>query len=786
MRPAATSRPLQPLCPVSSAHWAQERASCQEGPSVTRTSSSHSSQLLRSPKTLCHQPVTHLFQTVETRLEVILAHARYDTWLIERTDGGTMDVDVEGIILCIKEGDETGVQTQLQGFNKEYAQCFFFDAEERDRRKQRKLEEFRNNKVRDYADSDSDCDEDNQEDRGFILRQNLAVVLVRFIRTGGKYHLLRVCLRTLRILSRDKKILGPLVTDNALLTLAKLAGLTTTDASDEACDPDSDFYDNIIASLAEAKVLHTHVEEEEGDAEAEANDPSENCSAIDEDAKSEDGIVNSGDVDSVSLMGSHRPSINEMHRGSTHHKVLERGRKDRRESKVEGMEEEEDRESGEEALRKEAMKVLCNVVYNSTWAQQRFSALSLLSGLMECLSTSVSTSSPSSVQFYELRLMFLITALRPELRTQLQQEGGVPVLIAALESGLEVQWKEQYECVLQPVANPISLEASQRVIEILKILFNITYSSHRQEPSEDNAALYRHLVAILRLCLMRKCTLSNDTDELQSHTVNLLSALPLQCLDVLLVVPQDPDSEQCPGVNMDCVHILLTFMERRLESGDKIKEKLTPILNLLTESCRAHRETRHYIRKHILPPLTDVSHRPEEGSTVRNRLIRLMTHLDTDVKHCAADLLFVLCKENVRRFVKYTGYGNAAGLLATRGLLCGQGRGMSSSAGRYSSDSDSDTEEYRQVKDRINPVTGRVEVEHSDPMEGMTEEEKEEEAKTLMMLFNKLSRSNIIQTMGVDSEGKLVPLSGLRENSLGEEMRSESENDGEAEEEKKN
>lgn len=91
--------------------------------------------------------------------------------------------------------------------------------------------------------------------------------------------------------------------------------------------------------------------------------------------------------------------------------------------------------------------------------------------------------------------------------------------------------------------------------------------------------------------------------------------------------------------------------------------------------------------------------------------------------------------------MKYTGYGNAAGLLATRGLLGGQ-RGKSySTEGQYSSDSDSDTEEYRQVKDRINPVTGRVEAKQPDPMEGMTEEEKEEEAKRLIMLFNKLSRS---------------------------------------------
>lgn len=51
-----------------------------------------------------------------------------------------------------------------------------------------------------------------------------------------------------------------------------------------------------------------------------------------------------------------------------------------------------------------------------------------------------------------------------------------------------------------------------------------------------------------------------------SHTVNLLSALPLQCLDVLLMVPPEPGSEQRHGVNMDCVHTLVLFMERRLET----------------------------------------------------------------------------------------------------------------------------------------------------------------------------------------------------------------------------
>jgi len=49
----------------------------------------------------------------------------------------------------------------------------------------------------------------------------------------------------------------------------------------------------------------------------------------------------------------------------------------------------------------------------------------------------------------------------------------------------------------------------------------------------------------------------------------------------------------------------------------------------------------------------------------------------------------------VGRFVKYTGYGNAAGLLAQRGLMCG-GHGAI-----YSSESeDSETEEYSHLKDK--------------------------------------------------------------------------------------
>lgn len=49
--------------------------------------------------------------------------------------------------------------------------------------------------------------------------------------------------------------------------------------------------------------------------------------------------------------------------------------------------------------------------------------------------------------------------------------------------------------------------------------------------------------------------------------------------------------------------------------------------------------------------------------------------------------------------IKYTGYGNAAGLFANRGMLFG-GDGSSNSPSNYSSDSDSETEEYAKYAEK--------------------------------------------------------------------------------------
>uniref|UniRef100_A0A8C2AA63 Synembryn n=1 Tax=Cyprinus carpio TaxID=7962 RepID=A0A8C2AA63_CYPCA len=658
-----------------------------------------------------------------------------------------MPVDVEKIIQFIKQGDQDNVQIHLDDYNTEYSQCFFFDVEEKERKKQRELEEFRRNKVREFVpDSDSDLDSD-EDDQDLVLRRRLAAALIWFIRMRLQPGVLRVCLRTLRIISRDRKALAPLITDYAILTLARLGGISALPSWPEEEEAE---WGSSHSDITPENETETHLDNNGSNAQhptcfREGDDSVSVFAACAESLVCEGGVqINPVNVTSNGNIG--RETQNDRHEENERRDgvcgLLTRGKRDAR-----GEKDEEEGHDDGEVWRKEAMKALCNVIYNSPKAQERACILRLLHGLSERLKDGIHSSSPPSGQFYELRLLFLLTALRPELRKELCQERGVSMLTAALEQCLEVRWGETHEVLTDLTAPPVSKDVTQHALEILKTLFNITFSVHRQEVDEEAADLYRHLAAVLRHCLLVPCEGEDRKEELQGHTVNVLSALPLQCLDVLLSVRLSEGSKESGGVNMDCVHTLLLFMEKRMDR--------------------------------ILPPLRDVEMRPEQGNTLRSKLVRLMTHVDTDIKQCAAELLFVLCKENVSRFVKYTGYGNAAGLLAARGLLNGRGP---SPQPQYSSDSDSDTEEYRQAKDRINLVTGRVEDEQPDPMEGMTEEEKEAEALRLINMFNKLSRGKIIQPVGVTTDGKLAPLCGqTRHSAVEEEDEEEEEEDSETE-----
>lgn len=76
------------------------------------------------------------------------------------------------------------------------------------------------------------------------------------------------------------------------------------------------------------------------------------------------------------------------------------------------------------------------------------------------------------------------------------------------------------------------------------------------------------------------------------------------------------------------------------------QEYLSPILMTLVKCVRCNTIQRRYIRTVVLPPLRDVSERPEVGTELRNHLCRLLTTPATQVRDLSAEFLFILCKEN--------------------------------------------------------------------------------------------------------------------------------------------
>jgi hypothetical protein len=87
----------------------------------------------------------------------------------------------------------------------------------------------------------------------------------------------------------------------------------------------------------------------------------------------------------------------------------------------------------------------------------------------------------------------------------------------------------------------------------------------------------------------------------------------------------------------------------------------------------------------------DDQDKPEKGSTLRNRLVSLLTSADQDVTTMTAEFLFVICKHNVGRLVKHTGqYTRDFRKLGGGGRAQGLERVACSVSDPYSFDTDPD------------------------------------------------------------------------------------------------
>jgi hypothetical protein len=289
--------------------------------------------------------------------------------------------------------------------------------------------------------------------------------------------------------------------------------------------------------------------------------------------------------------------------------------------------------------------------------------------------------------------------------------------------------------------------------EILKVMYTLVHDMQVEESKDDLKELIK-ITRLVRLLLLHPAKTPVKKPEIDSHAIDLLAGIAWQSLPELIVKTDEDIPHKFEGHDMSAIEIMVKFLYNRTDGNHKgysITEALAPVTLVMTRMSENFPIIRKYLKSRILPPLLkeDLLQRPEVGNTLRNKLCALMTSSDAVSGHVAR-LLFTLCKESVDRLIKYTGFGNAAGLLANHGLLFGR----SGNGPQYSSDSqDSDTDEYKDVRDRVG-IHGWIQPNLPPPGDDMTEEQKEIEAIRLVQAIDKLNRAQLIQPCIIDSDGK--------------------------------
>ncbi|KAL3985439.1 Guanine nucleotide exchange factor synembryn family protein [Acanthocheilonema viteae] len=351
------------------------------------------------------------------------------------------------------------------------------------------------------------------------------------------------------------------------------------------------------------------------------------------------------------------------------------------------------------------------------------------------------------VAFYDLRIAFVASAQSKDLQLQ-WLKNGCDVFLKVLEQSLHFPGR-------------LKQNSRRNFVEhtnwALKVLFNIFCYSW-DDSAEWNAKQCMLLCAKIVI-------LENVDPSLEQSAIDVIAVLPLS-YEWLAPKLQDTEIEKNDtsivhgGRDMTFADAVLRALERRLEEeNNEVNELLGTFLTVLIRLSSQVKEARRYLRLLVIPPLhaADVERRPDDGAELRNRMIRLMMSI-SNTQDLAAEFIFILCKKSVNRFVKYCGFGHAAGLLANRGIL------NTMNTPKHQSDSEaSETEDYKAVETQVNPVTGCIELMGENPFAGMSEEQKEYEVHRLMNDIDKLMNQGLITPGQIGKDGQLSPVKHVLE-----------------------
>lgn len=169
----------------------------------------------------------------------------------------------------------------------------------------------------------------------------------------------------------------------------------------------------------------------------------------------------------------------------------------------------------------------------------------------------------------------------------------------------------------------------------------------------------------------------------------------------------------------------------KAESDSTMDELLVPLVMLLCKLVTGDAGSRERLREWLLPTNLDRTVLLESRADTLGRLLRLLTSVyHSRLNVTSGELLYAICNHDATVLISQVGYGNVAGFLFNKGIVTGP-----PSSGEASNSAEPEGPQ-------INPITGAVEEERAEIE--MTEEEREQEAEKLFVLFDRLERTGAV------------------------------------------
>lgn len=164
----------------------------------------------------------------------------------------------------------------------------------------------------------------------------------------------------------------------------------------------------------------------------------------------------------------------------------------------------------------EAQKCLCNLIYNNVVIQRLCCHNSTIDGIMLRMKMYKDPSLPLEVKYFDMRMLFLLTALCPDVRPRVRDEyhgmiylmEAVDLIVKSTQDPSERNMKKslrkrsgrgrpskngkqatQTESPPEDTAHFLVDEEVNLIIEVLKVLFNLTCNLDRKAADEVSVSL---------------------------------------------------------------------------------------------------------------------------------------------------------------------------------------------------------------------------------------------------------------------------------------------------------